>query len=132
MIFCNVATRSDFSEHLRTPCSHRAATVVKLYPRRNRHFPLEVGIVVLMMKRIIVHKVGCFFLINGFQRVRQDNVLTLCIMIDILQRYNGPSAFIIPGNHDWFDGLSTFTKFICHRDFLGGAFRPSIYNTKDC
>jgi hypothetical protein len=42
---------------------------------------------------------------------------------DLLQRYNGPSAFIIPGNHDWFDGLSTFTRFICHRDWLGGKFQ---------
>ncbi|KAF3948021.1 hypothetical protein CMV_025929 [Castanea mollissima] len=38
--------------------------------------------------------------------------------------YNGPQCFVIPGNHDWFDGLHTFTRYICHRSWLGGWFMP--------
>uniref|UniRef100_K3WH55 Uncharacterized protein n=1 Tax=Globisporangium ultimum (strain ATCC 200006 / CBS 805.95 / DAOM BR144) TaxID=431595 RepID=K3WH55_GLOUD len=41
-----------------------------------------------------------------------------------LRDYKGPSVFAIPGNHDWFDGLNTFTRFICQRDWLGGWFLP--------
>ena len=39
-------------------------------------------------------------------------------------RYKGPSTFIVPGNHDWYDGLNTFTRFILYRDFLGGWLMP--------
>ncbi|XP_075651836.1 uncharacterized protein LOC142622276 [Castanea sativa] len=38
--------------------------------------------------------------------------------------YNGPQCFVIPGNHDWFDGLHTFTEYICHNSWLGGWFMP--------
>ncbi|KAL4649731.1 hypothetical protein ACB092_01G035800 [Castanea dentata] len=38
--------------------------------------------------------------------------------------YDGPRCFVIPGNHDWFDGLHTFTRNICHRSWLGGWFMP--------
>ncbi|KAL0017342.1 hypothetical protein SO802_004411 [Lithocarpus litseifolius] len=38
--------------------------------------------------------------------------------------YNGPRCFVIPGNHDWFDGLHTFTRNICQRSWLGGWFMP--------
>lgn len=41
-----------------------------------------------------------------------------------LEKYEGPCAFAIPGNHDWFDGLSTFNRFICNRDWLGGWHLP--------
>ncbi|KAI9914831.1 hypothetical protein PsorP6_007924 [Peronosclerospora sorghi] len=41
-----------------------------------------------------------------------------------LRDYKGPSVFAIPGNHDWFDGLNTFTRYICQRDWLGGWFLP--------
>ncbi|XP_039171243.1 uncharacterized protein LOC104449600 isoform X2 [Eucalyptus grandis] len=41
-----------------------------------------------------------------------------------LKRYDGPQAFIIPGNHDWFDGLHTFMRYICHKSWLGGWFMP--------
>ncbi|DAZ93441.1 TPA: hypothetical protein N0F65_003138 [Lagenidium giganteum] len=41
-----------------------------------------------------------------------------------LKDYEGPSVFAVPGNHDWFDGLNTFTRFICHRDWLGGWLLP--------
>lgn len=44
--------------------------------------------------------------------------------IKSLREYKGPSAFAIPGNHDWFDGLNTFTRYICKRDWLGGWFMP--------
>ncbi|KAK3442595.1 hypothetical protein EUGRSUZ_B02927 [Eucalyptus grandis] len=41
-----------------------------------------------------------------------------------LEFSDGPRAFIIPGNHDWFDGLHTFTRYICHNSWLGGWFMP--------
>ncbi|GLE08100.1 hypothetical protein PINS_up019062 [Pythium insidiosum] len=41
-----------------------------------------------------------------------------------LEDYSGPTAFAIPGNHDWFDGLNTFTRFICQRNWLGGWLLP--------
>lgn len=41
-----------------------------------------------------------------------------------LKDYKGPTVFAVPGNHDWFDGLNTFTRYICHRDWLGGWFLP--------
>lgn len=27
-----------------------------------------------------------------------------------LSNYQGPCAFLVPGNHDWYDGLSTYTR----------------------
>ncbi|XP_044475287.1 uncharacterized protein LOC123203157 [Mangifera indica] len=41
-----------------------------------------------------------------------------------LKQYKGPQCFIIPGNHDWFDGLHTFMRYICHKSWLGGWFMP--------
>ncbi|KAL3505208.1 hypothetical protein ACH5RR_035049 [Cinchona calisaya] len=41
-----------------------------------------------------------------------------------LKQYNGPQCFVIPGNHDWFDGLQTFMRYICHKSWLGGWFMP--------
>ena len=41
-----------------------------------------------------------------------------------LRRYDGPQCFAIPGNHDWFDGLQTFLRYICARDWLGGWLLP--------
>jgi Calcineurin-like phosphoesterase. len=38
--------------------------------------------------------------------------------------YLGPCTFIVPGNHDWYDGLATYSRFILHRDFLGGWLMP--------
>ncbi|KAF6140470.1 hypothetical protein GIB67_010300 [Kingdonia uniflora] len=29
-----------------------------------------------------------------------------------LKQYDGPQCFVIPGNHDWFDGLHTFMRFM--------------------
>lgn len=43
---------------------------------------------------------------------------------DLLGQYNGPCAFVVPGNHDWFDGLSTFSRYILSRDWLGGWLMP--------
>lgn len=31
---------------------------------------------------------------------------------------------MIPGNHDWYDGLQTFCRFICNRNWFGGWFMP--------
>lgn len=41
-----------------------------------------------------------------------------------LSSYPGPVAFAIPGNHDWFDGLATYTRYILSRDWLGGWIMP--------
>nr|GMC52332.1 uncharacterized protein LOC109149584 [Ipomoea batatas] len=41
-----------------------------------------------------------------------------------LKQYKGPQCFVIPGNHDWFDGLQTFMRYICHKSWLGGWFMP--------
>ncbi|CAA2996146.1 uncharacterized protein LOC111408811 [Olea europaea subsp. europaea] len=41
-----------------------------------------------------------------------------------LKQYEGPQCFVIPGNHDWFDGLQTFMRYICHKSWLGGWFMP--------
>lgn len=44
--------------------------------------------------------------------------------VDSLEKYEGPQCFAIPGNHDWFDGLDTFMRYICHRSWLGGWLLP--------
>ncbi|KAK9110489.1 hypothetical protein Sjap_018549 [Stephania japonica] len=44
--------------------------------------------------------------------------------ISELKQYDGPQCFIIPGNHDWFDGLHTFMRYICHKSWLGGWLLP--------
>lgn len=41
-----------------------------------------------------------------------------------LKQYDGPQCFVIPGNHDWFDGLHTFMRYISHKSWLGGWFMP--------
>ncbi|KAK4745689.1 hypothetical protein SAY87_012001 [Trapa incisa] len=41
-----------------------------------------------------------------------------------LKQYDGPQTFVIPGNHDWFDGLHTFMRYICHKNWLGGWLMP--------
>jgi hypothetical protein len=35
-----------------------------------------------------------------------------------------PLLFAIPGNHDWFDGLSTYRKYILERTWIGGWLMP--------
>ncbi len=35
-------------------------------------------------------------------------------------QYKGPSTFMIPGNHDWHDGLATFSRLVLCREWLGG------------
>ncbi|KAK3262485.1 hypothetical protein CYMTET_28662, partial [Cymbomonas tetramitiformis] len=44
--------------------------------------------------------------------------------MDSLKSYSGPQCFAIPGNHDWFDGLDTFLRKICHKGWLGGWLLP--------
>lgn len=43
---------------------------------------------------------------------------------ETLESYQGPTALIIPGNHDWYDGLQTFSRFILNRNWIGGWFLP--------
>ncbi|CAD2215280.1 hypothetical protein ADEAN_000273500 [Angomonas deanei] len=35
-----------------------------------------------------------------------------------------PLLFAIPGNHDWFDGLSTYSKYIVEKTWMGGWLMP--------
>ncbi|TPP49954.1 hypothetical protein CGC21_29600 [Leishmania donovani] len=35
-----------------------------------------------------------------------------------------PLLFAIPGNHDWFDGLTTYRKYILERTWIGGWLMP--------
>ena len=35
-----------------------------------------------------------------------------------------PMAYVVPGNHDWFDGLSCFLRYIIYRSHLGGWLLP--------
>ncbi|KAL6778167.1 hypothetical protein ACKKBG_A17180 [Auxenochlorella protothecoides x Auxenochlorella symbiontica] len=51
-------------------------------------------------------------------------VCRLCHKATALRRYEGPSSFAIPGNHDWIDGLETFSRHILHRGWLGGWLLP--------
>ena len=37
---------------------------------------------------------------------------------------DGPVAYVVPGNHDWYDGLSCFVKYVLYRDWLGGWKLP--------
>lgn len=41
-----------------------------------------------------------------------------------LEDYKGPTTFIVPGNHDWYDGLNTYSRYILHRDWIGGWLMP--------
>ncbi|XP_074279297.1 uncharacterized protein LOC141604730 [Silene latifolia] len=41
-----------------------------------------------------------------------------------IRHYDGPQCFLIPGNHDWFDGLNTFMRYICHKSWFGGWLMP--------
>ncbi|EEF52451.1 uncharacterized protein LOC8260863 isoform X2 [Ricinus communis] len=59
---------------------------------------------------------------------KQEHIATnkpeLPVGVSELKQYDGPQCFIIPGNHDWFDGLHTFMRYICHKSWLGGWFMP--------
>ena len=35
-----------------------------------------------------------------------------------------PTAYVVPGNHDWFDGLASFMRYVIYRDRLGGWLLP--------
>ena len=35
----------------------------------------------------------------------------------------GPIAYLVPGNHDYFDGLHCFLKYVVNSDWLGGTYR---------
>mmetsp|Transcript_27634 Transcript_27634/g.42846 ORF Transcript_27634/g.42846 Transcript_27634/m.42846 type:complete len:1310 (+) Transcript_27634:227-4156(+) len=41
-----------------------------------------------------------------------------------VESYRGPSTFVIPGNHDWYDGLANYNRFILGRNWLGGWLMP--------
>ena len=51
-----------------------------------------------------------------------------CAAAEALANYEGPTAFAIPGNHDWIDGLETFQRFIQHKGWLGGWLLPQVYS----
>jgi hypothetical protein len=33
---------------------------------------------------------------------------------------DAPSLYVIPGNHDWYDGLTAFLRVFCRRQWIGG------------
>uniref|UniRef100_A0A2N9HL02 Calcineurin-like phosphoesterase domain-containing protein n=1 Tax=Fagus sylvatica TaxID=28930 RepID=A0A2N9HL02_FAGSY len=72
-------------------------------------------------KRMAVNKTA---VPPGVSEPKQDRKRTKRKHQRQLMPYNGPRCFVIPGNHDWFDGLHTFTRNICHRSWLGGWFMP--------
>eukprot|EP01083_Nonionella_stella_P122879 369908_1 len=45
-----------------------------------------------------------------------------------LSEYEGPTCLIIPGNHDWYDGLNAFDRLICCRSWLGGWLLPQSHS----
>jgi hypothetical protein len=47
-----------------------------------------------------------------------------CAKAAALTAYDGPTAFMIPGNHDWIDGLETFQRHVAHKGWLGGWLLP--------
>ena len=62
-------------------------------------------------------------------------VMMMCICresasADLLHQYDGPTAFAIPGNHDWIDGLETYTRHIQHKGWLGGWLLPQVPSSK--
>ncbi len=50
----------------------------------------------------------------------------VCAAAQALKQYEGPTAFAIPGNHDWIDGLETYTRHIQHKGWLGGWLLPQV------
>lgn len=37
-----------------------------------------------------------------------------------VEEKNAPYLYAIPGNHDWYDGLTSFTRLFCQRRWIGG------------
>jgi hypothetical protein len=37
-----------------------------------------------------------------------------------LDEANAPSLYAVPGNHDWYDGLTSFLRLFCHQRWIGG------------
>ena len=50
----------------------------------------------------------------------------LCQKAEALRGYEGPSCFMVPGNHDWIDGLETFQRHVQHKGWLGGWLLPQV------
>ena len=44
-----------------------------------------------------------------------------------LRNHDGPLAFLIPGNHDWFDNLEVYTELFLNRSWLGGWYIFSLF-----
>ena len=42
----------------------------------------------------------------------------------MLFSYEVPFLVFLPSITDWFDGLHTFMRYICHKSWLGGWFLP--------
>jgi hypothetical protein len=43
-----------------------------------------------------------------------------CSLPYVPEEEDPPSLFAVPGNHDWYDGLTSFIKLICQKRWLGG------------
>lgn len=37
-----------------------------------------------------------------------------------VEDHNHPHLFVLPGNHDWYDGLTSFTRLFCQERWIGG------------
>ena len=37
---------------------------------------------------------------------------------------DAPLCYVVPGNHDWFDGLASYMRYVLGREYLGGRFMP--------
>ena len=37
---------------------------------------------------------------------------------------DAPLCYVVPGNHDWFDGLASYMRYVLGREYLGGRFLP--------
>lgn len=47
-----------------------------------------------------------------------------------LAEHDGPTAFAIPGNHDWIDGLETFQRHILHK--VKSKPNPLLFPVSGC
>eukprot|EP01084_Bolivina_argentea_P265313 449677_1 len=50
----------------------------------------------------------------------------------LLSQYEGATCLIIPGNHDWYDGLNSFHRLVCCRNWLGGWLLPQSHTYFVC
>jgi hypothetical protein len=55
----------------------------------------------------------------SWQEYRERLVLPYTAALAFVAK-NPPRMFAIPGNHDWYDGLTSFVRLFCQGDWIGG------------